>query len=112
LAAQQALHIHFMFAWYSTDDTHEPGVLNCLSSNEVRAWRNEQKEVFDAGDPVAFLLWLWGSLALCHESRAPAFAFPGETMLLIAAIAAGTTHQLDIFWVIVAAARGAILGDN
>jgi len=38
--------------------------------------------------------------------------FPGETMLLIAAIAAGTTHQLAIPWVIVAAASGAILGDN
>lgn len=38
--------------------------------------------------------------------------FPGETMLLVAAIAAGTTHQLSIFLVIVAAASGAILGDN
>src|ERR1700686_4470148 len=38
--------------------------------------------------------------------------FPGETMLLVAAIAAGTTHQLSIAWVIVAAASGAILGDN
>ena len=35
--------------------------------------------------------------------------FPGETMLLIAAIAAGTTHQLSIPLVIVAAASGAIL---
>ena len=38
--------------------------------------------------------------------------FPGETMLLVAAIAAGTTHQLSIAWVIVAAASVAILGDN
>src|SRR5215471_13836456 len=38
--------------------------------------------------------------------------FPGETLLLIAAIAAGTTHQLSIFLVIVAAASGAILGDD
>jgi membrane protein DedA with SNARE-associated domain len=37
---------------------------------------------------------------------------PGETILLLAAIAAGTTHQLSIAWVIVAAAGGAILGDN
>src|SRR6266568_3121343 len=36
--------------------------------------------------------------------------FPGETMLLIAAIYAGTTHHLSIFLVILAA--GAILGDN
>ncbi len=38
--------------------------------------------------------------------------FPGETMLLVAAIAAGTTHQLSIAFVIMAAASGAILGDN
>ena len=37
---------------------------------------------------------------------------PGETMLIIAAIYAGTTHQLDIALVIAAAAAGAILGDN
>jgi len=38
--------------------------------------------------------------------------FPGETMLLVAAIYAGTTHQLSIPLIIVAAASGAILGDN
>ena len=38
--------------------------------------------------------------------------FPGETMLLVAAIFAGTTHRLSIPLVIVAAASGAILGDN
>ena len=38
--------------------------------------------------------------------------FPGETMLLVAAIDAGTTHQLSIALVIVAAACGAIVGDN
>src|SRR2546422_5003143 len=38
--------------------------------------------------------------------------FPGETMLLIAAIYAGRTHQLSIVVVIVAAASGAIIGDN
>jgi membrane protein DedA with SNARE-associated domain len=38
--------------------------------------------------------------------------FPGETMLLVAAIYAGTTHQLSIALIIVAAASGAILGDN
>ena len=38
--------------------------------------------------------------------------FPGETMLLIAAIYAGTTHRLSIPLVIAAAALGAILGDN
>lgn len=38
--------------------------------------------------------------------------FPGETMLLIASIYAGTTHNLSILFVIIAAASGAILGDN
>lgn len=38
--------------------------------------------------------------------------FPGETMLLVAAIYAGTTHHLSLPLVIVAAASGAILGDN
>src|SRR5438132_12551673 len=38
--------------------------------------------------------------------------FPGEAMLLGAAIYAGTTHHLSILLVIVAAASGAILGDN
>src|SRR6266853_2280595 len=38
--------------------------------------------------------------------------FPGETMLLVAAIYAGMTHLLSIPLVIVAAASGAILGDN
>jgi membrane protein DedA with SNARE-associated domain len=38
--------------------------------------------------------------------------FPGETMLLVAAITAGTSHSLQIPLVIVAAAAGAIVGDN
>lgn len=38
--------------------------------------------------------------------------FPGETMLLVAAIAAGTTHSLSLPLIIGAAACGAILGDN
>src|SRR5438067_208091 len=37
---------------------------------------------------------------------------PGETMLLVAAVYAGTTHRLTIGLVITAAAGGAILGDN
>ena len=37
---------------------------------------------------------------------------PGETMLLVAAIYAGTTHHLSLPLVIAAAASGAILGDN
>lgn len=37
---------------------------------------------------------------------------PGETALITAAVYAGTTHHLSIFWVIFFAALGAILGDN
>jgi membrane protein DedA with SNARE-associated domain len=37
---------------------------------------------------------------------------PGETMLITAAIYAGTTGRLSIFWVIVASSAGAIVGDN
>ena len=38
--------------------------------------------------------------------------FPGETMLLAAAIYAGSTHHLSILLVVMAAAAGAIIGDN
>jgi membrane protein DedA with SNARE-associated domain len=37
---------------------------------------------------------------------------PGETTLVTAAIYAGTTHRLNIWFVIAAAAAGAIAGDN
>lgn len=37
---------------------------------------------------------------------------PGETMLITAAVYAGSTHRLHIALVILAAAAGAILGDN
>lgn len=38
--------------------------------------------------------------------------FPGETMLVLASAYAGTTHKLSIYLVVVAAATGAIIGDN
>jgi membrane protein DedA with SNARE-associated domain len=38
--------------------------------------------------------------------------FPGETMLITAAIYAGHTHRLNIILVIAFAAAGAIIGDN
>ena len=37
---------------------------------------------------------------------------PGETALVLAAVFAGATGQLDIAWVIALAAAGAIIGDN
>src|SRR5260370_5052844 len=54
----------------------------------------------------------YGAVLLFITIESPGIPFPGERMLLSAAIAAGTTHQLAIAWVIVAAASGAILGDN
>ena len=60
------------------------------------------------------LLATYGYLAVLFfvAIESTGIPFPGETMLLVAAIAAGMTHQLSIVWVIVAAASGAILGDN
>lgn len=54
----------------------------------------------------------YGAVLLFIMIESAGIPFPGETMLLIAAIAAGMTHQLAIAWVIAAAATGAILGDN
>lgn len=38
--------------------------------------------------------------------------FPGETALIAAALYAGSTGKLDIFFVVAAAAAGAVVGDN
>lgn len=54
----------------------------------------------------------YGAVLLGITIESTGIPFPGETMLLVAAIAAGTTHQLALPWVIMAAASGAILGDN
>jgi len=37
---------------------------------------------------------------------------PGETFLVATAALAGSTHNLNIVWIVVAASAGAILGDN
>jgi membrane protein DedA with SNARE-associated domain len=67
-----------------------------------------------ATSTLTHLLASYGYLAvlLFVAIESTGIPFPGETMLLVAAIAAGTTHRLSIAWVIVAAASGAILGDN
>ena len=49
-------------------------------------------------------------LAIAIESTG--IPFPGEAMLLAASIYGGTTHQLSLPLIILAAAAGAILGDN
>src|SRR6266516_6832572 len=53
----------------------------------------------------------WAVFA-CIAIESTGIPFPGETMLLVAAIYAGTTHRLAIPLVIAAATLGAILGDN
>lgn len=55
------------------------------------------------GYAVVFLLIMVESLGL---------PVPGETALIAAALYAGSTHRLEIWWVIAVAAAGAIVGDN
>jgi membrane protein DedA with SNARE-associated domain len=53
--------------------------------------------------------WIVAVIVAIESMGIPA---PGETALVTAAIFAGTTERLAITWVIVAAAAGAIAGDN
>lgn len=63
---------------------------------------------------LAHLLITYGYwvVFMCVAIESTGIPFPGETMLLLAAIYAGTTHHLSISFVIVAAASGAVVGDN
>lgn len=67
-----------------------------------------------AGSELMHLLNIYGYWAVLVfvSIESIGIPFPGETMLLVAAIYAGTTHQLFIPFVIAAAASGAIIGDN
>ncbi|MEO8970332.1 MAG: DedA family protein [Ktedonobacteraceae bacterium] len=67
-----------------------------------------------AGSELTQLLHVYGYWAVLVfvSIESIGIPFPGETMLLVAAIYAGTTHQLFIPFVIAAAAAGAIIGDN
>jgi membrane protein DedA with SNARE-associated domain len=53
--------------------------------------------------------WVVAAIVAVESMGVPA---PGETALVTAAVYAGTTHRLSIVWVIIAAASGAIVGDN
>jgi membrane protein DedA with SNARE-associated domain len=59
--------------------------------------------IITTGYPVVFL---------CAMGECMGLPLPGETALLIAAAAAGTSHIFNIWWVIAAAAAGAIVGDT
>jgi len=63
---------------------------------------------------LTHLLTTYGYLAvfLFVAIESIGIPFPGETMLVTAGVYAGTTHHLNIVIVIVAAAAGAIIGDN
>lgn len=65
------------------------------------------------GNTINDLLSRWGYpiVALFVGIESSGIPFPGETMLLAAAVYAGSGH-LSITGVIVAAAAGAIIGDN
>jgi membrane protein DedA with SNARE-associated domain len=66
------------------------------------------------GSDLTHLLVTYGYLAVLIfvAIESTGIPFPGETMLIAASIYAGTTHNLNIVFVIAAAAIGAILGDN
>ena len=67
-----------------------------------------------AASQLMYLLTMYGYWIVLFfvAIESTGIPFPGETTLLVAAIYAGTTHRLAIALIIVAAASGAILGDN
>jgi membrane protein DedA with SNARE-associated domain len=69
---------------------------------------------FLTSDDLRQMLVNYGYIAilLVVAVEAMGIPVPGETMLILASVYAGTTHHLEIGLVIVAAAAGAILGDN
>ncbi len=56
-----------------------------------------------------FGYWVVGGVVGAESMGVP---LPGETTVIAAAIYAGTTHHLNIYFVVAAAAAGAIIGDN
>jgi membrane protein DedA with SNARE-associated domain len=65
-------------------------------------------------DTVQYLIghYGYGAIFVIVMLESAGIPMPGETILVTAAVYAGTKHALDIRWVIAAAAGGAILGDN
>ena len=53
--------------------------------------------------------WAVFAIVMLESAGVP---LPGETVLLLASGYAGATGNLDIVWIVVAAASGAIIGDN
>lgn len=88
----------------------------------VSAWRANHRQwdvtgtfmIHVSGGQITHLLQTYGywAVLIFVAIESTGIPFPGETMLLAAAIYAGTTHHLSLPLVIAAAATGAILGDN
>jgi membrane protein DedA with SNARE-associated domain len=68
-----------------------------LSTHTIDSW------LASYGYLVVFLLVMIESIGV---------PVPGETALIGAALYAGSTHKLEIWWVIAVAIAGAIIGDN
>jgi membrane protein DedA with SNARE-associated domain len=68
-----------------------------LSTHTIDGWLSSY------GYLVVFLLVMVESIGV---------PVPGETALIGAALYAGSTHKLEIWWVIAVAIAGAVLGDN
>ena len=65
--------------------------------------------LYNAGPPNSNIRLL-GDWWHCR-AESMGFPLPGETVLVAAAIYAGTTHDLEILFVVVAAATGSVLGN-
>src|ERR1700674_155856 len=57
----------------------------------------------------AYGLWVLFTVVMLESMGIP---MPGETALVTAALYAGSTHQIDIASVVLAAAAAAVIGDN
>ncbi len=68
-----------------------------LSTHTIDSWLSSY------GYLVVFLLVMLESIGV---------PVPGETALIGAALYAGSTHRLQIWWIIAVAIAGAVLGDN
>ena len=79
----------------------------------LQADRKQHVDFLD-GNTVQHLIgqYGYGAVLVVVMLESAGIPMPGETILVSAAVYAGTRHALDIRWVIAAAAAGAILGDN
>lgn len=88
---------------------------NYLVAEDTPGTRKEAKRVdFLDGASAQHLVghYGYGAIFVLVMMESAGIPMPGETILVSAAVYAGTRHALDIRYVIAAAAGGAILGDN